>query len=484
MSKNNHTGSQERDYNNCFSGSDYLVRRCCYCHQLDSCCGSFGKDFFTFVTQSKRIKYPIICASPNTSQMCPSTYPTTYEVEDSSAESCPEYFQWIHEDLKPWRNTGITRAMLERSKTIADIRIVIVNGTVYIEKYREVYETRDVFTVWGVLQLLRLYPGKIPDLDLMFQCNDKPNIKKNDYRGVNATKTPPLFHYCGDESTLDIVFPDWSFWGWPEINIRPWTTLKIDLENGNSRIQWEEREPYAYWKGNVEVSKIRSQLLKCNATSRQNWNARIYNVAWKKESLSRFNNTKLEEQCTHRYKIYVEGVAWSVSEKYILACDSMSLLITPHYYDFYTRSLLPMIHYWPIKENHMCRSIKYAVNWGNKHMEEAQEIGKAGSKYIQENLRMEHVYDYMFHLLNAYAALQKYKVTIPPRAMKICSETMACKVRGMERKFKLESLVSSPAERNPCTMPPPFDPPTLRSFLQRKANLTKKVEMLEANGEI
>ncbi|KAL8124550.1 hypothetical protein AgCh_012268 [Apium graveolens] len=34
------------------------------------------------------------------------------------------------------------------------------------------------------------------------------------YRGPNATAPPPLVRYCADDSTLDIVFPDWSFWGW------------------------------------------------------------------------------------------------------------------------------------------------------------------------------------------------------------------------------------------------------------------------------
>lgn len=71
--------------------------------------------------------------------------------------------------------------------------------------------------------------------------------------------------------------------------------------------------------------------------------------------------------CIYRYKIYVEGHAWSVSQKYILACDSMSLVIDPHYYDFYTRGLLPTVHYWPISENDKCSSINSAVMWGNKH---------------------------------------------------------------------------------------------------------------------
>ena len=68
-----------------------------------------------------------------------------------------------------------------------------------------------------------------------------------------------------------------------------------------------------------------------------------------------------------RYKIYIEGSAWSVSEKYILACDSMTLVIKPKYYDFFSRVLMPTQHYWPVRDDSKCNSIKYAVDWGNSH---------------------------------------------------------------------------------------------------------------------
>lgn len=72
-------------------------------------------------------------------------------------------------------------------------------------------------------------------------------------------------------------------------------------------------------------------------------------------------------KCKARYKIYIEGVAWSVSQKYILACDSMALVVKPRYYDFLTRNLMPLIHYWPVDKKKMCESIKNTVEWGNKH---------------------------------------------------------------------------------------------------------------------
>lgn len=37
-----------------------------------------------------------------------------------------------------------------------------------------------------------------------------------------------------------------------------------------------KREPYAYWKGNPEVAETRKDLLKCNVSDTQDWNARLY----------------------------------------------------------------------------------------------------------------------------------------------------------------------------------------------------------------
>ncbi|KAG5053696.1 hypothetical protein JHK85_006206 [Glycine max] len=99
--------------------------------------------------------------------------------------------------------------MLEGARRTAHFRVVIVDGKLYVEKYKKAIQTRDLFTLWGILQLLRMYPAKVHDLD----CDDRPVISKERFQGSNAP-TPPLFRYCSDQWNLDIVFPDSSFWGW------------------------------------------------------------------------------------------------------------------------------------------------------------------------------------------------------------------------------------------------------------------------------
>lgn len=62
----------------------------------------------------------------------------------------------------------------------------------------------------------------------------------------------------------------------PELNIKPWEELKKEIQEGNERIKWEEREPYAYWRGNTRVGVARRDLAKCNAS--EQGKARIFNV--------------------------------------------------------------------------------------------------------------------------------------------------------------------------------------------------------------
>ncbi|EHA8588965.1 putative O-glucosyltransferase rumi [Cocos nucifera] len=234
----------------------------------------------------KPLIIPFSCpgGNQNSTDICPSTplpRPLSDDASLPTSPSCPDYFRWIHEDLRPWKSTGITQEMVKRARRTANFRLVILDGRAYVEYYRLSFQTRDVFTLWGILQLLRHYPGRVPDLELMFDTVDWPVIMARDYRGGNASAPPPLFRYCGDGSTLDIVFPDWSFWGWAEINIKPWEALKRELKEGNERVRWMDRKPYAYWKGNPAVAATRQDLLKCNVSEAHDWNARLYAQAFR-----------------------------------------------------------------------------------------------------------------------------------------------------------------------------------------------------------
>ncbi|KAK9178784.1 hypothetical protein WN943_027978 [Citrus x changshan-huyou] len=259
-----------------------------------------------------RREYPLNCSGGSKTNTNPGTYPTSYTTKDEdhngpAPSTCPDYFRWIHKDLRPWVHTGITREMIERG-----------------------------------------------------------------------------------------------------------------------------REPGYFRLGNHEVSWHRKELMKCNVSEGQDWSARLYSQNWNIEQRKASSN-----------------LTWPANVK---------------------TGLIPMHHYWPIMENDKCRSIKFAVDWGNNHTETAQGLGKAASKFVQEELKLDNVYDYMFHLLNHYSKLLRYQPTIPPKADEYCAETLGCPEEGLARKFMEESFVKSPKETSPCTLPPPYDPISLHDVLWGEKN--------------
>ncbi|KAK8960410.1 hypothetical protein KSP40_PGU020470 [Platanthera guangdongensis] len=151
------------------------------------------------------------------------------------------------------------------------------------------------------------------------------------------------------------------------------------------------------------------------------------------------------------YKIYAEGFAWSVSLKYILSCGSVSLIIDPQYEDFFSRALVAGETYFPVNLTSMCPSILSAVDWGNIHPSQAEAVGKRGQK-LMEDLSMDRVYDYMFHLIVEYSKLQDFKPTPPRSAMEVCTNTVMCFADDRQREL-LQKSSSSPSPALPCILP-------------------------------
>lgn len=117
-------------------------------------------------------EYSLNCSAGSKTNTSPGTYPTSYTAEDEDHNGpapsiCPDYFRWIHEDLRLWVHTGITREMIEQGREPGHFRLVIVKGEAYVERLKKSFQSRDTFTLWGILQLLSRYPGQIPDLDLI-----------------------------------------------------------------------------------------------------------------------------------------------------------------------------------------------------------------------------------------------------------------------------------------------------------------------------
>ncbi|KAF9593529.1 hypothetical protein IFM89_024022, partial [Coptis chinensis] len=186
--------------------------------------------------------------------------------------------------------------------------------------------------------------------------------------------------------------------------------------------------------------------------------------------------------CLCRYKIYAEGFAWSVSLKYIVSCGFLTLIIAPQYEDFLSRGLVPRLNYWPVSLSpDLCRSIKFAVDWGNANPSVAEAIGKRGQDFM-ENMSMDRVYEYMIHLIKEYLKLQDFKPSPPSSAQEVCMESLLCFADSKERDL-LESSTASPSASLPCSLPP-ANMDIIKNWIQKKSRIISDVQQLENNEHV
>ena len=66
------------------------------------------------------------------------------------------------------------------------------------------------YAILAIMDVIRHYPGQIPDLDAVLQTSDFPCMLAS---GSKETPAPPLFGYNSHPTYTDIPFPDYSYWG-------------------------------------------------------------------------------------------------------------------------------------------------------------------------------------------------------------------------------------------------------------------------------
>jgi protein glucosyltransferase len=116
--------------------------------------------------------------------------------------------------------------------------------------------------------------------------------------------------------------------------------------------------------------------------------------------------------------------------------------------------------------------IKFAIDSGNAHLEQARWMAEEGSRFACHDLSMDYVYDYMLHLLTKYASLLPCSATSPEKAVELCAETVACPAaahaNNREFDFMMESRERYVADYQPCTVLPPFTDDEMTDQMARR----------------
>ncbi|GAQ84495.1 hypothetical protein KFL_001910140 [Klebsormidium nitens] len=375
---------------------------------------------------------------------------TTFQPHE---QECPAWFSGMYEDLAPWKEKGSISAQdIEAALPGAAIHFTIIGGKLYAKEIKPCFPNRARYSTWGLLQLLRYFPGQVPDVDFVFECNDYPQM----VRPKNpADPTPVLLNYDNREGKIDVPFPDWTFWGWPDLEIARWRDQSHRIDRAaRAGLKWIDREKTAFWKGAAWLNEARKALVRCTAED-PSFLLSAYDKSWGNVAAheTNFTDARLEDQCGYRYRIYAEGSAWSVSIKYGLACGSTMLLVEPVFKAFYDHGLRDGENCLVVpKHPALCENMRDKVRWGNDNPELAGGIGEAGAKFALEDLDMHNVYSYMLHLLKAYASLQDFVPGLHPDLKIVTEASIRVESSDFEKRDYL--LSEYPASRPPCIMPP------------------------------
>jgi len=95
-----------------------------------------------------------------------------------------------------------------------------------------------------------------------------------------------------------------------------------------------------------------------------------------------------------------------------------------------------------------------------------------------QNLNMENVYDYMFHLLSEYSKLQKFKPQIPTTAQEVCRASILCLADSKERMFLEKSIPKTATKSPPCSLPSP-NHDLIKNWVEKKNNIIHQIEKME-----
>lgn len=100
-----------------------------------------------------------------------------------------------------------------------------------------------------------------------------------------------------------------------------------------------------------------------------------------------------------------------------------------------------------------------------------------------ENLNMDRVYDYMFHLITEYSKLQNFKPVPPNTAMEVCANSVLCLADDAKQREYLERTRAKPFPGPPCDLQPP-DGNLINKWKKEKAAVFQTVEDMNLVNDI
>ncbi|CAE8696824.1 unnamed protein product [Polarella glacialis] len=302
-----------------------------------------------------------------------------------------------YQDLDPQIRGLLSGFCAMRRKACITFRVV--DGIPYVLDLFPGYQSRHRATLHGIYRaLLRL--GSVPDVEVVIDVTDG-ELQKIDLPVLVITHKRSL--------PAGILYPDFTFYSWPESSCPPLETshayshlFDLMTRNWTHKVSpWLDRSDTIFWRGApVDDHGARSVALQYLADV-PGADARF--MSWRAVSITGQNEVPgcvgLLEQCRHRYLAFLAGTTYSSRIKYQLLCGSVVLAAEPEFVEWWTQLLLPGVHFAPVMPD--WSNAEPLMEMLRQQPSQAEAIAQRGQQLALKALSPTAVDCYWWKLLSA-----------------------------------------------------------------------------------
>ena len=390
--------------------------------------------------------------------------------------------------MRPFEKTGggITLRGLRLAEQKCKIstwchRAQVISGRLYITDLRSIFFDRHYAMARIMPLLLAMKRFPVPDIDAVFSGTDYPIMEiPRDAAHMQrmygpGLGIPPVFSPTANSVTLDIPWPDFSFF--PPLSdpkcgkqcIHPLKTPRWQLAHPQllalgRKLNFDEKIDRAVFTGNMKTSPNRRYIFN---QAQIHPELLFVNEVYIKESppscfaINEPNVTRggvlvkrcglsFEELCRYKYLLNIGSNGYANKLKYLFLTGSVVIWVRKDSlnYEFFEHQFIPGVHYAAVET---VEEVPGMIRRLQADPEYAKSIARAGQERMAQ-MDTDEVAHYCYQMIKAYATSQRFTPKRDPRSWEVnCEDDL---VRHYDRGTMLQEryLVQ---DNSSCLRPPP-----------------------------
>ncbi|KIW08853.1 uncharacterized protein PV09_00778 [Verruconis gallopava] len=260
--------------------------------------------------------------------------------DEQCAAAFPDYYREIDRAVT-WRKEQNLPKIEESQMDISwreggeIMRLMIYDRKLYIIEHRFSEHGYDLPRALSLLHEIHraiiAYSGPLPNIEFSMSLGDWP--------GDPDAKWPIWVLTRWKDENDKWVMPDFGYWSWPLDVIGDYSQFRTDVRE--NEVPWEDKLKKAVWRGAVGTNKLREDLVR--VSKGRSWSD-IHAVEWINMTTMDDGSFKrsltITDHCNYQFLVHTEGHTYSGRGKYLLNCESVSVVHKPNWIEPHTHLMV------------------------------------------------------------------------------------------------------------------------------------------------